>query len=236
LKNAPAVIYKKLLTAFGPQGWWPLYSVAKGRCVYPPLVYLPPDENGRFEICTGALLTQNTAWTNVEKALARLKAENMLSARRLAAAPEGEIAGLIRSSGYFMQKARKLKIFSRHLLQRHPEGIEKWFSGPLESVRAELLSVWGIGPETADSMLLYAGGRPTFVVDAYTRRLLSRLGFAEARAYDEARNLYMRLLPADYKIYNEYHALIVELGKRHCAKTPRCANCPLSAACPKEKI
>lgn len=188
-----------------------------------------------FEICAGAILTQNTAWTNVEKALAALNSGGLMSARAVAACPLPRLERAIRSSGYFRQKARRLKGFCRRALAEHPEGFEAWFGAAVAAgLRAELLSYKGVGPETADSMTLYAAGKPSFVIDAYTRRTGERYGLARGLSYDDWKALFEAALPPDVKVYNEYHALLVRLGKDFCGKSkPACGACPLRRGCEK---
>lgn len=188
-----------------------------------------------FEICAGAILTQNTAWTNVEKALAALAAAGLRSPQAAAACPLPRLERAIRSSGYFRQKARRLREFCRRALAEHPEGFAAWFGAAgAAGLRAELLSYKGVGPETADSMVLYAAGKPSFVIDAYTRRLGERYGLARGLSYDGWKALFEAALPPDVKVYNEYHALLVRLGKDLCRKTkPLCAACPLRRGCEK---
>lgn len=209
-------IYQRLYAHFGPQHWW------------------PHSTGGAFEIIVGAILTQNTAWTNVERALANLRRARMLSPRAIQRTPTTRLARLIRPSGYFNLKAKKLKAFTQYLFTAHRGKLKHWLDSDGTRVRAELLSVYGIGPETADSILLYAAHQPIFVVDAYTRRIMARLGLARADAtYDELQSLFMQHLPRDEKMFNEYHALFVALGKNICRKrAPRCAVCPLRDVCP----
>ncbi len=206
-------IYRRLYEAYGPQGWWPGETP--------------------FEVIVGAILTQQVGWRNVEKAIENLKAEGLMAPDALARAPVEEIAALIRPTGYYNQKARKLKAFLEFLATRHRGDIDELFALPVQRLRAELLSVPGIGAETADSIVLYAAGKPSFVVDAYTRRILARLGLIEGReAYEEIRELFMETLPADVRLYNEYHALLVRHGKERCRKNnPRCTDCPLGDMC-----
>jgi endonuclease-3 related protein len=187
-------------------------------------------ERQRLEICVGAILTQNTNWANVLKALARLHEEGIQSASDFMSLPQRRLATLIRSSGYFRQKAKKLKAFVRHLADAGGR-IGPWLSGDLKSVRRELLGIYGIGPETADSILLYAGGRPAFVADAYTLRIGQRLGWFRKSDYDHAQRYLTRRLPIKPSLYNEFHALLVALAKDHCRKTPLCLNCPLQGVC-----
>jgi len=197
--------YRRLLAAYGPQGWWP------GRTP--------------FEVAVGAILTQNTAWTNVEKAIANLRRAGALSFRGMKRLPERKLAALIRPSGYFNQKAKKLRAFLAWLETRGGKAgsVRHALAGPLGEVRESLLAVHGIGPETADSILLYAAGKPSFVIDAYTRRIAARLGLAkEGATYDDLKRLYEAALPADAALFNEFHALLVQHGKVACRKTPRC--------------
>ncbi|MDH4320046.1 MAG: endonuclease III domain-containing protein [Desulfobulbaceae bacterium] len=201
-------IYDTLYTAFGPQHWWPGETP--------------------FEVLIGAVLTQNTAWTNVERAIANLKAADALSLDGLAALDTVILAELIRPSGYYNQKAARLQGLIRYITDTHGD-LDAFFDQDTESLREELLSLKGIGPETADSIALYAAGKPTFVVDAYTHRIFSRHNLiAEEAGYHEIREMFMDGLPEDVPLYNEYHALIVRLGKEYCKKSkPRCEQCPL---------
>jgi len=201
-------LYRHLFRHFGPQHWWPARS--------------------RFEVIVGAILTQNTAWTNVERAIARMRTERMLNPGRIDAAPHGTLARLIRSSGYYNMKAKRLKQLTGFLLTRYGGSLRRMFQTELPKLREELLAISGIGEETADSILLYAGDRPIFVVDAYTRRVLERHGLVGDRArYLEIQRLFMDHLPADATLFNEYHALLVAVGKTYCRNTPRCDACPL---------
>ena len=206
-------VYDRLYAAYGPQGWWPGETP--------------------FEIIAGAILTQSAAWTNVERAIANLKAAGALSPEGLRAIGEADLAALIRPSGYFNAKARKLKAFIALLDKSFGGDLQRLLATPAAELRQLLLATHGIGPETADSIVLYAAARPSFVVDAYTRRICSRLGIApEAATYDGWRGLFMRALPPEAALFNEYHALLVRLGKEVCRKTPRCEACPLRAICP----
>lgn len=206
-------MYERLFACYGPQHWWP--------------------GDGPFEVIVGAILTQSAAWTNVEKALANLKSAGMLSAAGIAATPEAELAELLRPSGYYNAKARKLKAFVALLEERFDGKLDLLLATPAEDLRPLLLATHGIGPETADSILLYAAGRPVFVIDAYTRRVFERLGFeAGADTYDAWQRLFVGALPADAAMFNEYHALIVRLAKEYCRKAPTCVGCPLLDVCP----
>lgn len=205
-------IFDLLHAAYGPRHWWPAETP--------------------FEVCVGAILTQNTNWGNVEKAIGNLKREELLSPEALRDVPADRLAEIIRPAGYFNVKSVRLKDFVGYLWERHGGSLEWMFAGEWRELREELLHVRGIGPETADSILLYAGDKPTFVVDAYTRRLFSALGMVgPAAGYEELRCLFMANLPPDVRLFNEYHALIVEHGKRHCRKRPRCAGCGLHLFC-----
>jgi endonuclease-3 related protein len=181
-----------------------------------------------FEVAVGAILTQNTNWANVEKAIGRLKAEGVLDARALYGLDDATLASLIRPSGYFRVKAKRLKAFLNVLCGDFGGDLEQMLSGDLLQARQRLLGISGIGEETADSILLYAGGRPVFVIDAYTRRILARHGIIDGKpSYGELQRLFMTSLPCDAGLYNQYHALIVETGKRYCRKEPLCDACPL---------
>jgi endonuclease-3 related protein len=185
------------------------------------------------EICAGAILTQNTAWTNVEKALAGLQGAGLLPAERIADCRLPRLAELIRPSGYYRQKARRLRDFFARARGEHPEGLRRWFlSAPAEELRRELLSYKGVGPETADSIVLYAAGLPSFVIDAYTRRIGERVGLGRGRDYDRWKSIFEKQLPRRADVYNEYHALLVRLAKERCRKTaPLCPGCPLKKEC-----
>ena len=179
----------------------------------------------------GAILTQNTTWHNVERAIANLRRARALSAKALAAMPPASLARLIRPAGYFTQKAKKLRLYSRWYLQRYGAQPQRLFRGDPWQARAELLALWGIGPETADSILLYAGRQPVAVVDAYTRRILARHGLLRGdEPYDAIQRWLMSHLPSTVSEYNESHALLVEVGKRWChRRNPACEQCPLGA-------
>ncbi|MGH9510194.1 MAG: endonuclease III domain-containing protein [Terriglobales bacterium] len=242
--------YRALLAAWGPQDWWPART--------------------RFEVIVGAFLTQNTAWTNVEKALANLRRARVLSVEGIRRTPQRRLERLIRPTGYFRQKAARLKNFVRHLDSRHQGSLARMLARPTAELRAELLALNGVGPETADSILLYAGGQASFVVDAYTRRILERHGVISAEAsYEEMREMFQRSLNGEpapsplespsgnwkpetgnsslrspkylvphassaEQVYNEYHALLVQVGKRHCLKArAMCTGCPLERFLPR---
>ncbi|MBA2849107.1 endonuclease III domain-containing protein [Thermosulfuriphilus ammonigenes] len=200
-------LYHLLLNHFGPQGWWPAKT--------------------SFEVCVGAILTQNTNWQNVEKAIANLRRQDLLDPEALWRVPTDHLAHLIRPAGYYNLKARRLKNFLEFVMEGWQGDLEAMFAEGL-SLRPRLLAVSGIGPETADSILLYAGHLPIFVVDAYTKRILHRhLLVPEEAGYQEIQDFFMENLPEDVQLYQEYHALLVALGKNFCLKgRPRCPQCP----------
>ncbi|MFH1782468.1 MAG: endonuclease III domain-containing protein [Candidatus Omnitrophota bacterium] len=202
-------IYRLLHKRFGPQYWWP--------------------GDTRLEIILGAILTQNTNWTNVEKAIKNLKKEKLLSVKALNAVSEKKLAGLIRPAGYFNIKAKRIKNFLGFLYKNYNGSIKNMFSKSLEDLRIELLGVNGIGPETADSILLYAGRKKIFVVDSYTKRIFGRHGLLNNDPdYSKIQATFMKGLPNSLEVFNEYHALIVKLGKEHCrSKKPLCSDCPI---------
>jgi len=206
-------IYQHLLDTYGAQSWWPGESP--------------------FEVIVGAILAQSVTWSNVEKAIAALKQASLLTPDQLAQAPIEGIAVLIRPCLYYNEKAKKLKAFSSFLENRYSNNLSLLLSLDIPYLRQELLSVWGIGEETADAIILYAAKKPSFVVDTYTRRILQRLGMIDEKAtYAGIRNLVMKSLPADVPLYNEYHALLVRHGKKRCrSRKPVCTGCPLSTLC-----
>jgi endonuclease-3 related protein len=183
----------------------------------------------RFEVIVGAILTQNTAWANVERAMENLRRAGLLTPAAMERVPLVRLARLVRPSGYFRQKAKKLKAFVRFLRQQHRGSLERMFRSSTLELREQLLAVHGIGPETADSILLYAGGHPVFVVDAYTHRILGRHNLTDGKPdYATAQTLFETHLPRDARLYNEFHALLVNAGKNWCRKNrPRCGDCPL---------
>jgi endonuclease-3 related protein len=207
-------VFDTLKRHFGPLHWWPAESP--------------------FEVAVGAILTQNTAWTNVEKAIANLRAANVLSPLELQKLAIPVLEDLIKPAGFFRQKARYLHQFTNFLVEHCGGDIATLCAGPLNDVRQRLLALKGVGPETADSILLYAAERPSFVIDAYTRRIFSRLGILQGKQhYETIRRRFMEALPHETKLFNEYHALIVELAKTVCRKnSPACDECPLLSSCP----
>ncbi len=228
--NRIVEIYTKLLRKYGPQGWWPIINGKTLICEYG--TGAPRNEAEMAEICIGALLAQNTAWKNVEKAIANLKQSRLVDFRKIAVGDTGKLAQLIKPSGYYNQKAKKLKLFAGHVVGNYGGSLKRMFGKGIGGLRAELLSLHGIGPETADSIILYAAGKPVFVVDAYTKRIFSRMGIArEGGSYDELQQLFMGSLPLDARLFNEYHAMIVKLGKGVCRKKPLCGECPVSGMC-----
>jgi endonuclease-3 related protein len=202
-------MYRALFKAYGPQHWWP--------------------GDTPFEVMVGAVLTQNTAWINVEKAIKNLKRERLLSFSRLRDVAPRHLGLLIRPSGYFNIKANRLVHLMAFLADRYGGSLARMLRDDPGELRKGLLLVNGIGPETADSIILYAAGKPVFVVDAYTKRICSRHGLVpEWAGYDDVQQLFMGSLPGDAGLFNEYHALLVMVGKRHCKKSaPRCPGCPL---------
>ena len=203
-------IYKSLYNYFGPLNWWP--------------------GDTPFEIMVGAILTQNTSWSNVEKAITNLKKENLLGPRKLYRINQEELAQLIKPSGYYNVKARRLKNFINLFINDFEGSTEKMFSGDGRKLRKKLLNVNGIGPETADSILLYAGRKPFFVVDAYTKRIFSRHKLiSKDSTYYEIQEFFIKNLDKDVKLFNEFHAQIVMLGKTICtSRNPDCAKCPIA--------
>jgi len=223
-------IYKTLLRRFGPQGWWPVTPKGRFKPVYSTARRaLSPNE--KFEIAVGAVLTQNTAWRNVEKALAGLHRARAVAPSRLAALPSARLQNLIRPSGYFRQKSKRLQAFSRYFLRRWNGRLDRFLKQPAARAREELLALNGVGPETADSILLYAGEHPLFVVDAYTRRLGERFGLFKNLDYDGVQRFFEARLEKSAALFREFHALIVAVGKEFCRPKPRCGTCPLNARC-----
>ncbi len=203
-------IYKNLYNYFGPQGWWPLVAFRAEPSAPRGKPFFNCDH--QFEICVGAILTQNTAWKNVEKAIANLVKANLLTPGALLRCGTKKLQTCLYPAGYFRQKTKKLKIFSKFLLENYNGDLRKFFNSQVSIVRCQLLELWGIGPETADSMILYAGGKPTFVIDAYTRQLCECFGL-RFKTYDEYKKFFVHQLPRRAKLYNQYHALIIAWGK-----------------------
>jgi len=209
MKTLLMEIYNRMYQAYGPQHWWPGETA--------------------FEMMVGAILTQNTSWMNVEKAIDVLKRKGVLTPGGLHQLRKPALASMIRSSGYYRIKADRLKAFIDFLWEDYGGNIKRMGTRPLDELRDQLLQVKGVGPETADSILLYALRKPIFVIDAYTKRILSRHGIiSEKASYDEAQKRFMDHLPHEESLFNEYHALIVRVGKTLCKKTPKCGICPLT--------
>lgn len=211
-------IYRVLFAHFGPRGWWPGET--------------------KWEIMVGAVLTQAVAWKNVEKAILNLKKAGILELEEMYRTEEEKIAQLIKPALYHRQKAKKLKVLACYVKERYRGNLDMMFKEEVNKLRKELLSLWGIGKETADSILLYAGEKPVFVVDAYTIRIFSRLGVVdEAIGYDRMQDLMHGFLTPDVGLYNEYHALLVALGANYCKKNnPICNLCPVNNFCNYLKI
>ncbi|MBI2866957.1 MAG: endonuclease [Chloroflexi bacterium] len=206
-------VYERLLARYGPQHWWP--------------------GDSPFEVIVGAILTQSAAWSNVEKAIANLKTAGLLNPAALREVSHAELARHVRSSGYYNSKASKLKAFAHYLGDRYDDDLGALLGRDAAMLRRELLGIYGIGEETADSIVLYAAGRPSFVIDAYTRRIGRRLGLHMAsNRYEKWQRFFEGRLPRDRHMFNEYHALFVRLGKEACRKEPRCDRCCLRDICP----
>lgn len=214
-KRKVLTIYRILEDHYGNLNWWPA--------------------KGPFEVIVGAILTQNTNWKNVEKAVGNLRKEGCLTPERVRMAGVGKIEKLVRSAGYYRVKARRIMKFVDFLFREYGGSVEKMFREDWQELRKKLLRINGIGEETADSILLYAGKKPVFVVDQYTRRICERHGLIDGKAsYGDIQSFFMGRLPADEALYNQYHALIVQTGKEFCRKEPRCAECPLGEMAGKE--
>ncbi|SEO70059.1 endonuclease III domain-containing protein [Aquisalimonas asiatica] len=209
--SSPQAVFDTLYAAFGPQHWWPATT--------------------DYEIITGAVLTQNTAWRNVERALANLRARNLLAPSAVMSVSEAELADALRPAGYYNVKAGRLRNVTAALIE--DGGVAGWREWSTAALRRRLLGVRGVGAETADCILLYVLGRPVFVIDAYTRRILTRLDLVRDDAtYDALAKWFREGLPTDARVYNEYHALLVRLGNGVCRPRPRCPECPLAGLCP----
>lgn len=203
-------MFQNLLNHFGPQRWWPAET--------------------ELEMMVGAVLTQNTNWKNVKKALNNLKEGNLLSLHKLGTLSTSEVAEVIRPAGYFNIKAKRLKNLIDFIVEHYQAELSMFLTEETQALREGLLSVKGIGPETADSILLYAVRRPVFVVDAYTHRIMKRHGMTDEQAsYYELQALFMDHLPEDSALFNEFHALLVKTGKEYCRRKPLCDICPLEA-------
>jgi endonuclease-3 related protein len=227
MKLTPNDLYKILLEEFGRRNWWPMDKTYHERRGSDP----------RFEIIVGAILTQNTAWSNVEKALTNLKSNNMLEIQKISGANINKLQTMIKPSGFFNQKAERLKTLASYLHKNYHDNLDDFFNRNVYDIREELLSLKGIGLETADSILLYAGNLPIFVIDAYTKRICKRLPLKTPLSYDDIKRYFEMELSNHHskqeitRVYNELHALIVELAKQYCKKKPECSNCPLKTHC-----
>ena len=205
-------VYHKLMARYGPQQWWPAQEP--------------------FEVMVGAILTQSAAWGNVEKAIGNLKAAKALSPEALRRLPPSELAALIHPCGYYNAKALKLKSLAQWLGEYYNDNLNRLFADDTVNLRQQLLSIHGIGQETADSIILYAAGKPIFVIDAYTRRIINRIGLTpDSDSYSAYQTLFMDNLPADVRLFNEYHALLVHLAKDVCHSRPLCQQCCLNDIC-----
>lgn len=220
-------VYRALLRAHGPQQWWPHEGAN--------------EEQRAFEISLGAILTQNTAWKGAERSLQQLRAAGMREAADLLALPADVLGEMVRPSGHYNQKARRLQEFARVVVEEHGGSVIALLTGEPEVVRARVLAIWGIGPETADAITLYAGEQPTFVVDAYTIRLFERLALIppggdatpSRERYEAYRQYFLAHIGADIQQLNEWHALIVRHGQRVCLRSrPLCETCVLRVRCP----
>ena len=211
-------VYERMLAAFGPQHWWP--------------------GDSPFEIMVGAVLVQNTSWRNVQRAIDNLRDARVMEPRALYQLPPAELAELIRPAGYYQVKTKRLRNLLRFIIEEYDGCLEDMFSTNLRSLREQLLVINGIGPETADAILLYGGGLPTFVVDTYSHRILARHGWLDYDAsYDDIKDYFESTLPQDAALYNEYHALLVRVGKDYCKRTtPNCEACPLAKMLPTSGI
>ncbi|MBN2418588.1 MAG: endonuclease III domain-containing protein [Deltaproteobacteria bacterium] len=209
MQNKLMNMFNLMLDRFGPQHWWP--------------------GNGPFEMMTGAILTQNTSWTNVEKALANLKRESLLSVKAINDISSEKLAEFIRPAGYFNIKSKRLKNLVSLLADDYNGDLSRFVNEDIETQRMALLSVKGIGPETADSIILYASKKPVFVIDTYTYRILSRHNLVDEQVtYDDLQDIFMNNLEPDHGLFNEFHALLVRTAKEYCKKHPKCDNCPLN--------
>lgn len=212
LSQALIDIYRRLFARFGPQHWWPAEEP--------------------FEVIVGAILTQSAAWSNVEKAIANLRAAEALSPGALRRLPPSRLAKLVHPCGYYNAKALKLKSFAFWLGNHYADDLDCFFANSIDDLRRELLSIHGIGQETADSIILYAAAKPVFVIDAYTRRIWSRLGLAPQKdSYGAYQAFFTEHLPSDARLFNEYHALLVCQGKNICRRRPLCPQCCLNDIC-----
>ncbi len=223
----PEKLYNILIQEFGNQNWWPINLK----------YHITNNSDPRFEVIVGALLTQNTAWLNVEKSLLELKKANLLDVKKISNIKINDLQERVKSSGFFKQKAKRLTNLSLYLQEKYNGDLDKFFDRDLNEIRDELLSLNGIGPETADSILLYAGNKPSFVVDSYTKRICNRIPFKTIISYNLIKKYFEKYLKRIYKkddilkVYKEYHALIVLLCKKFCKKKPKCEICIINKYC-----
>lgn len=207
-------VYRRLYTRYGPQGWWP--------------------GDGPFDVVVGAILTQAAAWTNVERAIRSMKAADCWSWLAIYERPVEDLAEIIRSCGYFNAKARKLKAFAGHVVEGYEGDLAVMLDQDLPKLREELLSIHGIGEETADDILVYAAAKPSFVIDSYTRRILQRMDLIprdKTISYQSCQTLFQDNLPADVALFNEFHALLDRHASQDCVKAPKCQDCCLKDLC-----
>ncbi len=206
-------IYDRLLAAYGPRHWWP--------------------GDGPFEVIAGAILTQNASWRNVTQALSRMRESGIWSFEAIHATSVDELAAVVRPSGYFNQKARKLKGFAAFVVEEFNGSLSALLDLQVDELRTRLLGLWGIGEETADDIILYAAEKPSFVIDTYTKRIVDRLGWrVNGRGYGDYQALFTRSLPPEASLYNEYHALLDYHGHTTCRREPLCQGCCLLELCP----
>ena len=208
---SPYELYTSLLSHFGSQHWWPAETP--------------------FEVIVGAILTQQVAWKNVEKAIENLKSGHVLDPCKISNLPLKKLEVYVKPTGFYRQKARRLKDICTYIFKEYNGSLKGLFNKGTSSLRAELLSLKGIGPETADSIILYAAEKPSFVIDTYTKRICKRLQLTDDLDYEPLKRFFENSLPKNVEIYKEFHALIVELGKNYCKTKPVCKNCPLSKKC-----
>ena len=226
--NKIGTIYNNLFSHSSLQYWWP---VTKDNEIIPKYhKNIKLNEKHKLEICFGTILTQNTSWKNVEKAMTQLNKNNLIDIKKILKINKNKLVQIIKSSGYYNQKAKKLKNFCQHINKNYNNNLKNFLNKNIIELRNELLSINGIGPETADSIILYAAKKPIFVIDAYTTRIMNRIGF-KGETYDELQKLFMNNLELNEKIFNEYHALLIALGKNHCKKKPLCGKCTINKNC-----
>ncbi|MFH1904754.1 MAG: endonuclease III domain-containing protein [bacterium] len=207
----PYELYTSLLSHFGSQHWWPAKTP--------------------FEVVVGAILTQQTTWKNVEKAIENLKSSHVLDPCKISNLSLRKLEVYVKPTGFYRQKARRLKDICTYIFKEYNGSLKRLFNKETCSLRAELLSLKGIGPETADSIILYAAEKPSFVIDAYTKRIRERLQLTDELDYESLKKFFESNIPEDVEVYKEFHALLVELGKNYCKTKPVCKNCPLSKKC-----